>query len=105
MGLCPSKNIGRLFLRIKNHYPLNLDHNSLFSNPNSKKNEILPSNKISMVSTAKNSYRSSKLITSIDQFMVNTTDLVSEKCGNINEVYTMLTPPLGKGPQIHKIWR
>ena len=91
-----------------NIFPINLDNNALFSNPNNKENRILitdvkPSDKISAVTTAKNSYRGSKLITSIDQFMVNSPDLVSEKCGNINEIYNLLTPPLGKGQQINII--
>jgi len=80
----------------------------LFNNPNNKEHQIIVNHiqtpdKNSKVSTAKNSYRGSKLITSIDQFLVNSTDLISEKCGNINEVYNLLTPPLGKGSIIDKI--
>lgn len=103
MGCCTSKTPGLHLSFSLSSFPfLPLESNPLFNNPNKKDHQIIitptkPVDNSSVVSTAKNSYRGSKLISSIDQFLVNSTDLISERCGNINEVYNLLAPPLGKG--------
>ena len=102
MGCCHAKTQGLYYFKhiIFKRYSF-IESTPLFNNPNNK-NEFkialnaIPVDKASKIST-KASYRGSKLITSIDQFLLSSTDLISEKCGNINEIYNLLTPPLGKG--------